>query len=328
LFICSHKETIMTYEDHLKSIADFEDSYGNEADPAAVLTAIVLDLGETLSTITGPSIADPCMLLLARSISGPDVSDWRAAITDNSSSVFSDWKLGRDLFAIAAYARYGVNVLSQSDCPDPESFESFIEDSILRAESLMGRINSLEKVDPAEKADFIDTIIMARARWQIDHAQPVHPEGLARLAGLSDSRMRSLAKATPDAILHMDERRNVAWASAAAWLETQPRYRASIWRVANEVDTGTQNEPLSPDEYIFVPQAADGSQFLPNVRQPRGFQIGVKGREVIVEDYLEALNILLSWDKQFWRRPSATSGKPSIVVGTTFARVKLSDIGL
>ena len=79
---------------------------------------------------------------------------------------------------------------------------------------------------------------------------------------------------------------------------------------------------------IFVPEAADGSRFLPDLRQATGFQIGPKGDERMIEDYEEALEELAHMKKPAWRRPSPTSNIRSVITGIRWVRIDRSTLDI
>jgi hypothetical protein len=73
---------------------------------------------------------------------------------------------------------------------------------------------------------------------------------------------------------------------------------------------------------MLVPEAADGTLFTPDLARPDGtFRIGPKDDERVVKGYRDALSELRRMDKPYWRRPSATSGIPGIVVGVRWVEV-------
>lgn len=313
----------MTREEHEERLADFQDGYGNEGDPAWVLGGIMIEVGETITAITGKRIADEAMGVIARSLNYFE-GDWKSALADHSSSIFSEWKMGRDLFALAGYAQQGIKAVYEIS--DVGEFAEFIKETIDRATALKDQLAINKHVEPVYKQEFSDIVSMAAARWNLDNSVSVQPEGLARLAGISDSRMRSLAKRSDDAVLPLDDKREITASVALDWLKTQPKFKSSIWK--SSFDKANSGEPSAtmPFDPIFVPEAADGSRFLPNLATVNGFQIGEKGDEIHIADYDEALRQLQMMDPPRWRRPSPVSGKMSVVVGARFVRINRNEI--
>lgn len=70
----------------------------------------------------------------------------------------------------------------------------------------------------------------------------------------------------------------------------------------------------------FVPRARDGSVFHPALNRGRGFRIGAKGSEFVVERFDEALEHLSRMDAPRWRRPN-DAGAWGIVTGVEWVRL-------
>lgn len=88
--------------------------------------------------------------------------------------------------------------------------------------------------------------------------------------------------------------------------EDLERRRDIVWRLRERRD--------GQGETIEVPVASDGSFFSPRLKRLRGYQIGAKGKEVYVDDFLEALGRLREMPTPHWRRPNV-NGIPGIVAG-------------
>ena len=71
----------------------------------------------------------------------------------------------------------------------------------------------------------------------------------------------------------------------------------------------------------LVPESSDGSFFHPGLKRRKGYQIGPKGNEVYILDYLDALKKLKAMKVPFWRRPSKTSGTYGVVKGITWKKM-------
>lgn len=94
-----------------------------------------------------------------------------------------------------------------------------------------------------------------------------------------------------------------------------------------------------PERFIKVPfyLEADGSKtfFLPDLKRPKGFQIGAKGEEVYVEDYWQALSNLMAMKTVRFRRrnkeniPGVVTCRPGAVeeVKRSFIERELSKRG-
>lgn len=306
-----------SYEDRL---AAFHESYGNDEDPGQTLADIVIALGNSLEMILGEKIASKAMTVIAETLGNND-GDWREKIESGSSSAFSEWPLGQRMHDLVAYAKFGIDVPASADDSDDEIAER-IEGRIIAAEKFLAGIDLDLLIGKDRRQDLEDIVVMARTRWQLDQGKHVAPDGLARLGGVSDSRMRGLARNATDAVIPMDDLRLVSAQAALDWLANQPKYRTSIWRTerpsAHEPDAHFEAVISDP---IFVPESKDGSRFLPELAAGNGFRIGQKGHEQVVKDFDEALTILSHMERPTWRRPSPTSGIPSIVSGVRWVRV-------
>ncbi|QKF52591.1 hypothetical protein FX982_03580 [Pseudomonas graminis] len=64
----------------------------------------------------------------------------------------------------------------------------------------------------------------------------------------------------------------------------------------------------------MVPQARDGSVFVPSLGSRNGYTVGPKGDERKFAGYDDALAFLRSQPAAYWRRPNA-QGNWGIVVG-------------
>jgi hypothetical protein len=69
---------------------------------------------------------------------------------------------------------------------------------------------------------------------------------------------------------------------------------------------GERRLPMAspPAEAVRVPVASDGTEFLPKMRRPRGYQVGAKGSETWLDDYWVALRALEQMELPKWRRPN------------------------
>lgn len=76
---------------------------------------------------------------------------------------------------------------------------------------------------------------------------------------------------------------------------------------------------------VMVPVSKDGSYFNPSLKTISGeYKLGEKGEEFTVTNFFSALEKLKEMEKPRWRRPSATSGVPSIVIGIKWEEKEFS----
>ncbi|MEN8261761.1 MAG: hypothetical protein ABFS02_14550, partial [Pseudomonadota bacterium] len=72
---------------------------------------------------------------------------------------------------------------------------------------------------------------------------------------------------------------------------------------------------------VLVPEAGDGTRFLPELRRRKGYQIGPKGAERYVSDYFQALRELQTMTPPYWRRPSRSTHVYGIVKGVAWRSI-------
>lgn len=101
---------------------------------------------------------------------------------------------------------------------------------------------------------------------------------------------------------------------ALKWLKKQIGY----------IDTA--NIVKSDEKTILVPVARDGSVFNARLKTAKGFRIGPKGDEFLVETLEEALSAFKKMPSPHWRRPSRTSGIPGIVTGVRWEERPVSEV--
>jgi len=257
-----------------------------------------------------------------------EASDWRNVIEDHRYNLFSEWQLGQVMHDLTAYARFGIDISAEAE-DTSSTAEARISDRLGQAEAFLEAVDLDAWLGSDRDHDFETVVAMARCRYALDHGEPVRPEDLARLGGVSDSRMRGLARPKPDAALPLNADRKVPAQAATDWLKSQSEFRTSIWK---EMRPAPRDPCFDPDhampDPVFIPEASDGSRFTPDLETSSGFRIGRKGHELDVEDYDAALEKLAHMDRPSWRRPSPKSGRASIVTAATWVRVSRESLGL
>ena len=313
----------------LYSYAEREDtfiqSFGNAGDAAEVLPYLATALIRAQATIVGKSTADHIgRTIVAKLGWKEEEAKWEHILTEEVSQVFSEWAAGEDLHLLQAYAFFGIDYTGEGGRPIVDIAADRAV-NLKRAEEIQGVMPILalwddlkEKAQPYEQ--FFDRMIAAaRSRIALDTGARVPVEGLAALAGISDSRMRSIAKKSDDAILPVGDDKAVPHDRAKAWLEDQKDFLPSIM---SDVEQSEDSEIVDP---IFVPVSADGSRFDTTLRHNAVYQIGPKGSEITVDDYKAALAELARMPVACWRRPSEGSGRRGIVRAIHWERVSGAD---
>lgn len=302
---------------------EFVDFNGNLNDSALVLPYLLASLLRAQQKIVGAEMVGQMVAPVLDKFGVEDLSDWEEALFEQENFAFSEFDVGASLHLLDAYAFFGIDYRG-------EPGRSIEEIARLRQGDLdrVGPLADLLPVlhsepDLAElaahgEAFFLKMLAAARCRIALDLGERVPVAGLTVLAQISDSRMRSIAKRSDDAVLPVGEDRMVANDRARAWLHDQPDFLATV--------TWDASEPKAeiPDP-IFVPVAADGSRFDVMVRHSDGYQVGPKGAELTFPDYDSALEALTRMPVACWRRPTEGSGRRGIVRATHWERLSRTD---
>ncbi|WP_370163079.1 hypothetical protein [Limimaricola soesokkakensis] len=303
----------------------FQAVFGDEVDTATILPVFVVALLRAQALVVGDIAAKAMADVLLKRLGFHNVGDWEAALLEEVSQVYSEWSIGEDIHVLDAYAYYGIDYSSS----ESRSVEEIAEARATNLATLEKMTNLLpllrlwpdlaEKAENAE-ADFKRLVAATRSRIALDTGARVPVEGLSVLAGISDSRMRNIAKRSADAVLPVGDDRAVAHDRAKAWLDDQDSFLPTVTS-----DFGQEDESQEIVDPIFVPVAADGSRFDTTLRRSKGYQVGPKGDETWVDDYRAALAMLARMPVACWRRPSEGSGRHGIVRATHWERVSGSD---
>jgi hypothetical protein len=220
---------------------------------------------------------------------------------------------------LSAFAFFGI--LPGWDLPDPDVQSDQFVDVPRHVRTTIGRLTDFVALFPKgrEESRFgavLQSCLAAEARLKIDEGTALSVHELAAVTNVTTKRLQNAIYAkTEDApILGRDGLIPVE--SAARWLKAR-EYVPSIWQEyvggrCWEGDLSTTSTPseelpeLEPEQYLFVPEARDGTVFSPNhCRRPEvGYTIGSKGAERHFTDYAEALAALVSMPRPHWRRPN------------------------
>lgn len=240
-----------------------------------------------------------------------------------------------------AYAVIGT--WADDDLPDQQKF--FVErvrSEIATLQSVLARMPRDSEVPrPRSSSLGLQSICdIAEARLAVDEGITDAPVvGLAWLGGvmpktvqnmLSKQHLKSGATGT------VEPRSARSWLSAREW-------RRSCWREAidvisgglaapfQDIDRGEQI-PLSEEapakvDWMFVPRAADGTLFTPDLVRTHGWTVGPRGRERPFGDYWRALAFLAESESPCWRRPNE-AGAYNLVIGKEWIRISRTELEL
>ncbi len=239
-----------------------------------------------------------------------------------------------------AYASIGT--LPDDDLPaKPEQFVPRIAGDLDLLAELLDRLPraSADKTASWSLQTLHD---VARARLSFDEGLQAAPvSGLAWLGGVSVKTVQNmlskgaLQSGGPGAA---DAR------SSRAWLGVRDTWQRSCWREAIEVISSGLAAPFrefetkdvsvevvrseqEKTEWVFVPRAADGSLFTPDLVRQRGWTVGPRGDERSFGDYWRALQMLQDVERPCWRRPNEF-GAYNTVVGRDWVRISRLELEL
>lgn len=292
-----------------------------------VLWTLLRRLGEQLEFLTNPETADAAMkavwdALPERSEEWGEGESWRAAFNRESVEVsLAEFRAGQVLVLLRQYAEAGLL--------PREALEESFDGAVATLSRLIAEGSAFRSGLPGDLPgkDLIDRMMMmAEARFALDSGQPLQPEGVALLAGLSVKSVRNAMALKGDEGLETTPDGLVVAESATRWLATKDGFKDSIWKQAVGVALAPQPDPDELSEFVVVPEAKDGGWFRPSDRMTQGWKIGTKENGHYVSDYWQSLDELMRMNIPRWRRPSATSGAHGIVSGVQFRRVLRSDI--
>ena len=301
----------------------FHATFDVSIDAGATLAQIVRSMGDYLATIVGDEVADAAMAKVIVPLAGeePSRADWRGALDENESGCFSEWHLGQRLHNLAAYAYFGIALAPDED---PAEVERWL-DSIVSEARRFREMSPLELWLGRNRAPQLERLIMlAEARWALDHGDPVDPVALAQFGGISEGRMRNMMGGANRAFTP-DETKKIPAHEAVAWLVARESFWNSIWREQRLPRYAQSRSGLT--DPVFVPVARDGSVFHPGLLRGGSYTIGEKGDERHLADWREALVELQRLPVPAWRRPNE-AGTWGLVTGIRWERLDRDDLDL
>lgn len=305
------EEETDTFARSLVTVGDMvEAGFGGER-AAGVMNAL-------LQVITAQAV--PATL----KFSGRD--EWRQDLVDMNVSADTNFPAAMQRAQdLNSFAYYGI-LASWARIRDGET-EVGLEESITDVPAYVeGTIAGLEKfMSLFGKAadtwgfDQIErTILAARGRLKIDQNQPLSVHELAALSKVITKRLQNAMYTKSDEAPIANENGLIAPASAERWLNNRA-YLPSIWQSYTAVRAWNEDpetdlaekasdDTVETDEFLFVPEAADGTVFGPSCgRESSGvtrYTIGEKGDERSFDNFEEALNALTKMVVPRWRRPN------------------------
>lgn len=294
------------FENELSGYAHMPDTldwdYGDEI--IEILERHFLALEQILGA---EDIAEPLFTLLH----GPNVEgkSWREALETYHPTLNQEWYGTLLIDNAGLYGLYGVtpDTVPHAERPD------WVEGLAQRLEAFRADVR------PAPGGVIARITNLALSRRAIDMRDgEVDLVSLSLLGGVSEGRVRNILS-TGNSPLERSEK-GVTATSAADWLKGRKEFFASIWQQPDEVNPKPPSADFS-GEVIFVPVAADGSIFGPELLRNGHYTVGAKGSEVQYDSFDAALTALHRMDTPRWRRPNS-SGNWGIVSGRDWKRVE------
>ncbi len=289
---------------------------------ATTLTAVVgaaPNLERELAELVGTYLTGERLAQSDIPSSTPPGRAWSAMPPSKLSGEFVD-----SMRRLHAYGSIGT--LLDDDLPGTaEQFVRRIESDLQSLDSLLSKLPKVAAAAGRLNLQMVRDI--ALARLAVDEG--THPAPAAGLAWLG--------KVSAKTVQNMLSREQLTGGSGAAdphsarsWLAERKDWSRSCWREAIEaINSGLvapyQEFDAQPDsatpsdgvgdivDWMFVPRAADGAVFLPDLMRQRGWTIGPRGAERSFGDYWRALDHLQQSDRPHWRRPNE-AGAYNIVV--------------
>lgn len=307
-------------------LAEFQANY--EWAETNVLARALANTGEMAELIFDPVTAARAMQSLRIVVATPPhrsidwsrfpqepTLDWKNEWDELDAFNDTSWSnLMDQAHNLNAFAYYGI--LPTWDLLDADRDSQAFTDVPGYIHGIIEKLNRFMQMLPknfdAEELGALErTCLAATARIKFDLDQPMTVHELAAASQVTVKRLQNAVYAkSADAPL-VDKDGLIPASSAYRWLEAR-EFKQSIWREILEVEGWEQSpdtvaaKPAEVDEFLFVPEAKDGSLFSPVAcKRPSGhYTIGAKGSEVDYVDYDEALAALSALKSPSWRRPN------------------------
>jgi hypothetical protein len=241
-----------------------------------------------------------------------------------------------------AFAIYGIMTAWNIDDADKSSLP--FTDVPAYVKSTVARLEGFARLLPAPLElygieELAKTCLAASGRLKIDLEEPLTVHELAAVTGVTPKRLQNAMYAkSADAPIANKNDGLISVASAQRWLEAR-EYKPSIWKefiAAKAWEHGELPETVAEveaetDDFVFVPEARDGSLFTPTACKRGGkrdephYTIGAKGSEQDFDSYDEALAELSRMTVPRWRRPNE-QGNFGIVTAERWRRLSRAEL--
>lgn len=277
----------------------FGTEFGNGRDyEPHEIAELVLGCGRFLAEIGGDEAANRGMTAYLNAL-GERLDNEETWAEDFDVSMPMNWPMGQVFMALNAYAHRG---LATGPTSTPEEHEEFLRETLEAATGFVARapLAAWGLTD----TDLENTLLLAKARWALDHDEPVEPIALAIFGGVSEGRLRNLMSGANRAMTPVDGK--VPAKEALEWLKGRESFHPSTWRTQGSYwpHISKPVEEIVEDLVWFVPQAQDGTIFHPGLTRNGEFSVGAKAGEKRFSEYEAALDHLQKLAYPAWRRPN------------------------
>lgn len=320
---------VSEFEARLK---EFQEGYGWE-EPDGLLRSFSV-VGELLDIAFDPITAARGMQALRLVTSSAHTSpidwstligdaplDWPESWSDLNAYDVSSWSpLMEDAHNLNAFAYFGVLptwALPHAD-RNSEQFHNVpayvrgVVNQLNKFVQLLPKASNLYGIEVIER-----TCLAASGRLKVDAGESLSVHELAAVTQVTSKRLQNAiyAKSADAPLANTDG--TIPAAAAQRWLEARD-YKPSIWREFIACKGWEENGEVivsavaenQVGDYLFVPEARDGTVFSPTACKRGGkngtpyYTVGAKDGEVDYDDYEEALNALSRMSTPRWRRPN------------------------
>lgn len=348
-------------------LEDFRESYTWEECEGLVRPIAVV--GEMIDLAFSPLVAARAMQALRLIITvHPDqpiewdklnadfpLDNWREDWADLDAYNDTYWsELMERTHNLHAFAFYSViptwDRLSSSEHSTDDNWEttkvvSYVQDIVER----LTRFTAMfpKGVEHREWLQSIEAVCLAAtARLKLDEGESISVHELAALTRVSTKRVQNAIYSKADISPIVGKNGLFQKANAQRWLDAQG-FLPSIWKefITNKCWEANADISAAPievfedngtDEFLFVPEAKDGTVFSPTFCLRKGisngpsaappyYTIGPKGAETNFTSYDEALEALSIQQVPRWRRPNE-NGKFGIVSAERWRRLTRAEI--
>lgn len=277
-------------------ISAFHDEFGGAEFIEDSLIAATHRLADIAAALFGHPAAEKAVGELVAACLGNNArQDWRTALEEESSGLYSEMPGGTLLHDLTAYADYGIVITSCRTLPEREAV---LEKDVQRGWELLELVTPGSLDTPA--GPLWRVVRAAMARWKLDRGMSVDALELSLLSGLALQSVRNRLAGKSREI--KGSQKSIEAADALAWLTEKTSFLPSLWRYQDDSAAVALSDTFYSDP-LFVPVATDGSIFHPALIQDGVYTVGEAGAEQRHRAFRDALEALQTMITPTWLRP-------------------------